>query len=123
MDPSPCGTQRSGLVRGSIAAVATGLAQGALDDAVAYATQRQAFGNAIIDHQGLGFLLADMQLPWRRRGRPTSTPGARRPVPYATEASVAKLVATDAVMKVTTDACEAQIQRMVFSRALARSAR
>ncbi|MET0992872.1 MAG: acyl-CoA dehydrogenase family protein, partial [Mycobacterium sp.] len=39
-----------------IAAVATGLAQGALDAAVAYAKERTAFGKAIIDHQGLGFV-------------------------------------------------------------------
>jgi hypothetical protein len=43
-----------------IAAVATGLAQGALDAAVAYAKERTTFGSRIIDHQGLGFLLADM---------------------------------------------------------------
>ncbi len=35
-----------------IAAVAVGLAQGALDDAVAYAKERKAFGKRIIDHQG-----------------------------------------------------------------------
>ena len=43
-----------------IAAVATGLAQAALDDAVAYAKERETFGKPIIDHQGLAFLLADM---------------------------------------------------------------
>src|SRR5690606_3819532 len=43
-----------------IAAVATGIAQRALDDAVAYAREREAFGKTIIGHQGLGFLLADM---------------------------------------------------------------
>ncbi len=43
-----------------IAAVATGLAQGSLDAAVAYAKERETFGKPIIDHQGLGFLLADM---------------------------------------------------------------
>lgn len=41
-----------------IAAVATGLAQAALDEATAYAKERKAFGKAIIDHQGLGFVLA-----------------------------------------------------------------
>ncbi|MCU1692464.1 MAG: acdA, partial [Frankiales bacterium] len=41
-----------------IAAVATGLAQAALDSAVAYAKERRTFGKAIIDHQGLGFVLA-----------------------------------------------------------------
>ena len=44
-----------------IAAVATGLAQGALDQAVAYAQQRETFGKRIIDHQGLAFVLADME--------------------------------------------------------------
>ncbi|WP_197507761.1 acyl-CoA dehydrogenase family protein, partial [Mycobacterium sp. ACS4331] len=43
-----------------IAAVAVGLAQAALDEAVAYAQERTTFGRKIIDHQGLGFLLADM---------------------------------------------------------------
>ena len=43
-----------------IAAVAVGLAQAALDEAVEYAQQRTTFGRKIIDHQGLGFLLADM---------------------------------------------------------------
>ncbi|MFZ2512410.1 MAG: acyl-CoA dehydrogenase family protein, partial [Gordonia sp. (in: high G+C Gram-positive bacteria)] len=43
-----------------IAAVATGIAQAALDAAVAYAKERETFGTAIINHQGLGFLLADM---------------------------------------------------------------
>ena len=44
-----------------IAAVATGLAQGALDAAVAYAQERETFGKRIIDHQGLAFMLADME--------------------------------------------------------------
>jgi alkylation response protein AidB-like acyl-CoA dehydrogenase len=44
-----------------IAAVATGLAQGALDSAIGYAKERETFGKKIIDHQGLAFLLADME--------------------------------------------------------------
>ena len=43
-----------------IAAVATGIAQAALDEAQRYANERTTFGRKIIDHQGLGFLLADM---------------------------------------------------------------
>lgn len=43
-----------------IAACATGLAQAALDEAVAYATVRRQFGRRIADFQGLRFLLADM---------------------------------------------------------------
>jgi alkylation response protein AidB-like acyl-CoA dehydrogenase len=134
-----------------IAAVATGLAQAALDHAVAYAKQRRTFGQAIIDHQGLGFLLADMQAGVQS-ARATYLDAARRKDlgrPYGTEASVAKLVATDMAMRVTTDAVQVfggygytrdfpverymreakvmqifegtnQIQRLVISRRLAR---
>jgi alkylation response protein AidB-like acyl-CoA dehydrogenase len=134
-----------------IAAVATGLAQAALDEAVEYAKQRTAFGKAIIDHQGLGFLLADMAAAVDS-ARATYLDAARRRdagLAYSRQASVAKLVATDAAMKVTTDAVQVlggygytrdfrverymreakitqifegtnQIQRLVISRALAK---
>jgi alkylation response protein AidB-like acyl-CoA dehydrogenase len=91
-----------------IAAIATGLAQGALDDAVGYAKERETFGKAIIDHQGLGFLLADMAAAVQS-ARATYLDAARRRdlgQPYAREASIAKLVATDAAMRVTTDAVQ-----------------
>lgn len=91
-----------------IAAVATGIAQAALDQAVAYAKERQTFGRAIIDHQGLGFLLADMAAAVDS-ARATYLDAARRRdagLPYSRNASVAKLVATDAAMKVTTDAVQ-----------------
>ncbi|MFV2179469.1 acyl-CoA dehydrogenase family protein [Actinomadura sp. LOL_016] len=134
-----------------IAAVATGLAQGALDTAVAYAKEREAFGKAIIDHQGLAFVLADMEAAIES-ARATYLAAARlkdAERPYGREASVAKLVATDNAMKVTTDAVQVlggagytrdfpvernmreakvmqifegtnQIQRLVISRHLAR---
>ncbi len=91
-----------------IAAVATGLAQGALDEAVAYARDRETFGRPIIDHQGLAFLLADMAAAVQT-ARATYLAAARRKdqgLPYSTEASIAKLVATDNAMKVTTDAVQ-----------------
>ncbi|MFC9997383.1 acyl-CoA dehydrogenase family protein [Nocardia sp. NPDC127526] len=91
-----------------IAAVATGIAQRALDDAVAYAKDREAFGRPIIDHQGLGFVLADMAAAVDS-ARATYLDAARRRdagLPYSRQASVAKLVATDAAMKVTTDAVQ-----------------
>ncbi|MEO3804899.1 acyl-CoA dehydrogenase family protein [Nonomuraea sp. B1E8] len=91
-----------------IAACATGLAQAALDEAVAYAKERQTFGKRIIDHQGLGFLLADMAAGVDS-ARATYLDAARRRdagLPYGRQASVAKLVATDAAMKVTTDAVQ-----------------
>lgn len=91
-----------------IAACATGLAQAALDEAVAYAKERQTFGKKIIDHQGLGFLLADMAAGVDC-ARATYLDAARRRdagLPYSRQASVAKLVATDTAMKVTTDAVQ-----------------
>ena len=41
---------------------ALGIAQRALDEAVAYAKQRKTFGRPIIGHQGVQFLLADMEI-------------------------------------------------------------
>ena len=134
-----------------VAAVAVGLAQSALDQAVAYAQERTTFGRKIIDHQGLGFLLADMAAAVDS-ARATYLDAARRRdagLPYSRNASVAKLVATDAAMKVTTDAVQVfggagytrdyrverfmreakimqifegtnQIQRLVISRSLAK---
>ena len=134
-----------------IAAVATGIAQAALDAAVNYAHERSAFGRKIIDHQGLGFLLADMAAAVDS-ARATYLDAARRrdaSQEYSRQASVAKLVASDAAMKVTTDAVQVfggygytrdfpverymreakitqifegtnQIQRLVISRSLAR---
>ena len=46
--------------RNGIAAQAVGIAQGALDAAVAYAKERQQFGKPIISQQGIAFKLADM---------------------------------------------------------------
>ena len=91
-----------------IAAVATGLAQAALDTAAGYARERTQFGRRIIDHQGLGFLLADMAAAVDS-ARATYLDAARRRDagrPYSRQASVAKLIATDAAMKVTTNAVQ-----------------
>jgi alkylation response protein AidB-like acyl-CoA dehydrogenase len=91
-----------------IAACAVGLAQGALDEAVAYANQRTQFGRKIIEFQGLEFLLADMAAAVES-ARATYLEAARRRdrgLPFRRQASIAKLIATDAAMKVTTDAVQ-----------------
>ncbi|MFN8044683.1 MAG: acyl-CoA dehydrogenase family protein [Dermatophilaceae bacterium] len=91
-----------------ISAAATGLAQSALDVASAYAVERRQFGRAIADNQGLAFLIADME---------AAVGGARAAYlhaarlkdagrPFSKEAAVAKLLATDAAMRVTTDAVQ-----------------
>jgi alkylation response protein AidB-like acyl-CoA dehydrogenase len=137
-----------------IASVATGLAQGALDHAVAYAKERESFGKTLIEHQGLAFLLADMEAAVQS-GRAMTLHAARlkdQGLPFSREASIAKMVATDNAMKVTTDAVQVlggygytrdfpverymreakvmqifegtnQIQRMVISRSLGRDTR
>jgi alkylation response protein AidB-like acyl-CoA dehydrogenase len=134
-----------------IAAVATGVAQGALDVAVRYAKERETFGRPVIEHQGLAFLLADMAAAVES-ARATYLYAARlrdAGRPFSRQASIAKLVATDNAMKVTTDAVQVlggagytkdfpverymretkvmqifegtnQIQRMVISRDLAK---
>ncbi|MCP2169209.1 acyl-CoA dehydrogenase family protein [Goodfellowiella coeruleoviolacea] len=91
-----------------IAACAVGLAQAALDEAVAYAKQRTQFGRPIIDFQGLEFLLADMAAAVDS-ARATYLDAARRRdrgLPFRRQAATAKLIATDAAMKVTTDAVQ-----------------
>ncbi len=91
-----------------IAAVATGLAQAALDVAVGYAQERTTFGRRIIDHQGLGFVLADMAAAVES-SRATYLAAARRKdagLDYSRQASIAKLVASDNAMKVTADAVQ-----------------
>ena len=134
-----------------IAAVATGLAQAALDHATAYAKERETFGRPIMEHQGLAFVLADMDAAVQS-ARATLLHAARlrdRGLPFSREASIAKLVATDNAMRVTTDAVQVlggygytrdfpverfmreakvmqifegtnQIQRMVIARSLAK---
>lgn len=92
----------------TIGAISVGLCQASLDVAAEYATLRRQFDQAIIDFQGVGFMLADMA---------TSTDAARLMVAraaalrdagaaHATEAAMAKLFATDAAMRVTTDAVQ-----------------
>ncbi|HSV67914.1 MAG TPA: acyl-CoA dehydrogenase family protein [Mycobacteriales bacterium] len=91
-----------------IAACATGLAQAALDTAVGYARERRQFGRSIGEFQGLAFLLADLAAAVDS-ARATYLEAARRRdrgLPFGRQASVAKLVATDAAMRVTTDAVQ-----------------
>jgi alkylation response protein AidB-like acyl-CoA dehydrogenase len=91
-----------------IAACAVGLAQAALDEAVAWAASRTQFGRPVIDFQGLEFMLADMAAGVES-ARATYLDTARRRdrgMPFRRQASIAKLVATDMAMKVTTDAVQ-----------------
>ncbi|HET9841967.1 MAG TPA: acyl-CoA dehydrogenase family protein [Nocardioides sp.] len=91
-----------------IAAVATGIAQAALAHAVGYAGERRQFGRTIGEQQGLQFLLADMAADVER-ARATYLQAARLKDagrPFSRLASIAKLTATDAAMRVSTDAVQ-----------------
>jgi alkylation response protein AidB-like acyl-CoA dehydrogenase len=91
-----------------IAACATGVAQAALDVAVQYARQRRQFGQAVISFQGLQFMLADMATGVAA-ARALYLAAARRKdagLPYGQAAAMAKLLATDTAMRVTTDAVQ-----------------
>ncbi|WP_055564772.1 acyl-CoA dehydrogenase family protein [Streptomyces atriruber] len=91
-----------------IAACAVGVAQAALDEAIAYATERRQFGRPIADFQGLRFMLADMATQIEA-GRALYLSAARlrdAGRPFAKQAAMAKLLCTDAAMKVTTDAVQ-----------------
>lgn len=94
--------------RMGIAASATGLAQRALDEATAYAQERMQFGRPVIENQGLVFMLADMAAAVGASRAAYLHAARLRDVgkPHSLEASIAKLVATDAAMKVTTDAVQ-----------------
>ncbi|MEV8534134.1 acyl-CoA dehydrogenase family protein [Streptomyces sp. NPDC051211] len=91
-----------------IAACAIGVAQAALDEALAYALDRKQFGHPISDFQGLRFMLADMATRIEA-GRALYLAAARlrdAGKPFSRQAAMAKLFCTDAAMAVTTDAVQ-----------------
>jgi alkylation response protein AidB-like acyl-CoA dehydrogenase len=91
-----------------IAACATGVAQAALDAAVGYARERRQFGKPIIAFQGMEFMLADMATSVAA-ARALYLAAARRKdagLPYGPQAAMAKLFASDAAMRVATDAVQ-----------------
>jgi acyl-CoA dehydrogenase len=97
------------ITRPATGSLAVGIAQAALDAAVGYANERQQFGQRIGTFQGIQFMLADMAM---------QVHSARLMVHHAArqvdagikgntyEASMAKCWASDAAMKVATDAVQ-----------------
>ncbi|WP_040758518.1 acyl-CoA dehydrogenase [Sporosarcina newyorkensis] len=94
--------------RNGIASQAVGIAQGALDAAVNYSKERVQFGKPIVANQGVSFKLADMA---------TSIEASRlltyqaawlesNDLPYGKASAMAKLMAGDTAMKVTTEAVQ-----------------
>ena len=91
-----------------ISACAVGLAQAALDTALAYARERRQFGRPIIEFQGLSFLLADMATGIEAARTLYRSAADRRDHGYDTTkvAAMAKLFATDTAMQVAVDAVQ-----------------
>jgi len=92
-----------------IGAQAVGIAQGALDAALGYVTQREQFGRRIADFQGVQFMLADMAMRTEaaRQLVYVAAAAAERGEPNLTfRSSAAKCLASDTAMAVTTDAVQ-----------------
>ena len=140
--------------RPTVAAQAVGLAQGAIDLALDYATRRYAFGKPLLAHQGVQFKLADMEAEVAAARALTfqAATAVDEDDPRLTKlAAMAKMKASDAAMRVTTEAVQVlggngylkdfpaermmrdakvlqiyeganEIQRMVIARAMAKQA-
>lgn len=97
--------------RPNIAAQALGIAQGALDAAVAYAKERVQFGKTLASFQGMQWMIAEMALAVEtartivyRSGAMIDTEPEHPDIPKI--CSMAKWYASDTAMKVTTDAVQ-----------------
>lgn len=87
--------------RVAIAALSTGLAQGCVDESVAYARERRAFGRPIGAHQAVQFMIADMELR-AHTARLAWYDAAERLVAgddFKQQAALAKLHASQAAME------------------------
>ncbi|MGC8915376.1 MAG: acyl-CoA dehydrogenase family protein [Thermoanaerobaculum sp.] len=140
--------------RPGVAAQAVGLAQGALEWAIRYTSERKQFGQPVMSFQAIQFMLADMaiQIEAARQLVYTAARAIDAGLPNVSKlAAMAKVMATDTAMRVTTDAVQLfggygycrdypiekymrdakitqiyegtnQIQRVVIARALTREA-
>lgn len=95
--------------RPTIGAQAVGLAQGALDAALAYVKDRKQFGKPIADNQGVQFMLADMAMKVEAARLMVYTSAARAERGEGNLgfiSAAAKCFASDVAMEVTTDAVQ-----------------
>ncbi|WP_063831967.1 acyl-CoA dehydrogenase family protein, partial [Streptomyces bikiniensis] len=98
----------------TIAAQAIGIAQGALDYAKGYVTERKQFGKPIADFQGVQFMLADMamkleaarQLTYAAAAKSERVAAGGEKEALTFFGAAAKCFASDVAMEVTTDAVQ-----------------
>ena len=91
-----------------VAAQSVGLAQGALEAAIKYAKERVQFGKPISANQAISFKLADMatKVEYARLLTYRAAYHKEHHMPYSKEAAMAKMVASDVAMEVTTEAVQ-----------------
>ena len=95
--------------RPGVAAQAIGLAQGALEWAIRYTSERQQFGQSVMSFQAIQFMLADMaiQVEAARQLVYTAARAIDAGLPNVSKlAAMCKVFATDTAMRVTTDAVQ-----------------
>jgi alkylation response protein AidB-like acyl-CoA dehydrogenase len=93
----------------TIGAQAVGIAQGALDAATAYVKERRQFGKAVAEFQGVQFMLADMAMQLeaaRQLVYVAAAKSERDDDDLSFFGAAAKAFASDAAMKITTDAVQ-----------------
>jgi acyl-CoA dehydrogenase len=91
-----------------IGALATGIARRALEESLAYAGERKAFGQPIADFQAIQFMLADMAKDIEASRLLTHQCAwlLDQGLPASKQSSMAKCFSTDAAMRATTDAVQ-----------------
>ncbi len=91
-----------------IAAQCVGIAQAALEAAVGYAQQRRSFGKSIAEHQAIQFILADMasDIYASRVATMHAATLKDNQLPFINEASMAKLLASEMAVRVTSNALQ-----------------
>ena len=92
----------------SIAAQCVGIGQAALEEAVRYAQQRQSFGKPIAQHQAIQFMLADMATAVHSARTVTMQAATLKDqgLPFINEASMAKLIASEMCVNVSSQALQ-----------------
>ncbi|MDQ0379355.1 acyl-CoA dehydrogenase family protein [Amycolatopsis thermophila] len=94
--------------RVAIAALSVGLAQGCVDECLRYAREREAFGHRIGEYQAIQFKIADMEVRAHtaRLAYYAAASKMLRGEPFKKEASIAKLVSSNAAMDNARDATQ-----------------
>jgi len=94
--------------RVAIGGMAVGIARGALEESLKYSTERQQFGRAISEFQGIQWMLADMAVEIDAARLLTLHAGWLHDIgrPFTKEASMAKLFAAQAAMRAATNAIQ-----------------